>query len=544
MLAEGASLVPSLDAGGGLVRNRCGELANVAVGSYQRSGASSKTPVVNPPLVRWGYASITKTLVGVVMQMLMANESLPHISWNDKLLQWLPLAVGTAYENASLLDVASHTACLIPDGAPISEATMQEIYQQNYLGGYPAGRAVWVNNTLQYPPLSNCIPELNTQTNYVHVDGVQILALIEETITGVDFGTLTKSLIFDPLGMSSAEVQYANPAGGLWATLGDVGLYGQWLVDGYKNHPDAIAKSVLKHQDFVDLMSPIKKHGVDQPTGRTFAMYSRHGKRVVGHGGCLGATLNLFPDDDLVVLVATTPEDAAWGTCDHTAPWAGAMYTASIQIIGAFTACDRRPLHLCTGPVEGMTRTCKLTDNFPLESSTLDVPYKATSCREEDFADRVKDALSTYYATGPDYWTKAFVVTDDCQWAINFYMLDPCESMRESFNFCAKSSVTCGVYLIGNHTYTTSDFPCRCGAWVQGSCSPSQQCGTKSVELNSSCLEGATATASTSTTSSTSSTASSTALAPPGNGMASGHSPPQKAVGSLTFLLGILPFSA
>ena len=178
---------------------------------------------------------------------------------NDKLLQWLPLAVGTAYENASLLDVASHTACLIPDGAPISEATMQEIYQQNYLGGYPAGRAVWVNNTLQYPPLSNCIPELNTQTNYVHVDGVQILALIEETITGVDFGTLTKSLIFDPLGMSSAEVQYANPAGGLWATLGDVGLYGQWLVDGYKNHPDAIAKSVLKHQDFVDLMSPIKK---------------------------------------------------------------------------------------------------------------------------------------------------------------------------------------------------------------------------------------------------------------------------------------------
>ena len=42
-------------------------------------------------------------------------------------------------------------------------------------------------------------------------------------------------------------------------------------------------------------------------------MYSRHGKRVVGHGGCLGATLNLFPDDDLVVLVATTPEDAAWG---------------------------------------------------------------------------------------------------------------------------------------------------------------------------------------------------------------------------------------
>lgn len=275
-------------------------------------------------------------------------------------------------------------------------------------------------------------------------------------------------------------------------------------------------------------------------------MYSRHGKRVVGHGGCLGATLNLFPDDNLVVLLATTPEDAAWGSCDHTAPWAGAMYAASIQIIGAFTACDRRPLHLCTDPVEGMTQTCKLTENFPLESSTLDVPYRATSCREEDFADRVKDALTTYYATAPDFWTKAFLVTDDCQWAINFYMMDPCESMRESFAFCAKSSVTCGVYLIGNHTYTPSDFPCRCGAWAQGSCSPSQQCGTKTVAVNTSCLEGDTpATASTTSLSSTASTApsSSTAQASPGSGMASARSG-RSTVRSLTVLLGILPFSA
>ena len=115
---------------------------------------------------------------------------------------------------------------------PYLKRQCRKFTSKNYLGGYPAGRAVWVNNTLQYPPLSNCIPELNTQTNYVHVDGVQILALIEETITGVDFGTLTKSLIFDPLGMSSAEVQYANPAGGLWATLGDVGLYGNgwWMA--------------------------------------------------------------------------------------------------------------------------------------------------------------------------------------------------------------------------------------------------------------------------------------------------------------------------
>ena len=66
-------------------------------------------------------------------------------------------------------------------------------------------------------------------------------------------------------------------------------------------------------------------------------MYSRHGKRVVGHGGCLGATLSLFPEDDLVVLLATTPEDAAWGSCNHTEPWGGAISYASFKIIDAFT---------------------------------------------------------------------------------------------------------------------------------------------------------------------------------------------------------------
>ena len=80
-LSEGASLSPPPDVMGGLVRRSCGEVASTATGAYQRSDASSKTEVVNPPVVRWGYASITKTLVGVVMQMLMANESLPEISW-------------------------------------------------------------------------------------------------------------------------------------------------------------------------------------------------------------------------------------------------------------------------------------------------------------------------------------------------------------------------------------------------------------------------------------------------------------------------------
>ena len=179
---------------------------------------------------------------------------------SDKLSQWLPdLAPGTDFENATLLDVASHTACLFPHGAPWTDAAWTEFGQVLFLNGTIAARGVWVKNIMQYGALSNCTPELTSVSNYVHVDGVVVLALIEERISGLDFGTLAKTLIFNPLNMSSAEVVDANPAGGLWAPLSDLGIYGQWLVQGYNGRPEALAKTLLKQQDFVDLLSPITK---------------------------------------------------------------------------------------------------------------------------------------------------------------------------------------------------------------------------------------------------------------------------------------------
>ena len=80
----------------------------------------------------------------------------------------------------------------------------------------------------------------------------------------MDFGTLAKTLIFDPLNMKGAEIIDANPAGGLWASLSDLGIYGQWLVQGYNGRPEALAKTLLKQQDFVDLLSPITKSPAEQ----------------------------------------------------------------------------------------------------------------------------------------------------------------------------------------------------------------------------------------------------------------------------------------
>ena len=179
-------------------------------------------------------------------------------------------------------------------------------------------------------------------------------------------------------------------------------------------------------------------------------------------------------------------------------------------------ACDRRPDPLCnTTTVDGTSLTCKVTASFPRDPSLLDVPYKTTSCREEAFAEGVKEALSTYRTTAVDLWSKAFVLVDGCQWAIAYYMLDPCESMRESFKLCAQYKVTCGVYMIGNLTYNPSDFPCRCGSLVR-SCQSSQACETTTAQINTSCL--VTDTAAT--------TISTTTFADPGNGLATTSADP------------------
>lgn len=94
-------------------------------------------------------------------------------------------------------------------------------------------------------------------------------------------------------------------------------------------------------------------------------------------------------------------------------------------------------------------------------------------------------------------WSKAFVLVDGCQWAIAYYMLDPCESLRESFKICAQNNVDCGVYMVGNDRYNPDSLPCRCGAIVlpEGSCSLAQQpsCNvgtTQPVVVNTTCLIG------------------------------------------------------
>ena len=177
------------------------------------------------------------------------------------------------------------------------------------------------------------------------------------------------------------------------------------------------------------------------------------------------------------------------------------LYCIHVYIYILYTeACSQRPSYVCNlSSIDGTGATpltC-VSNTFDLDSNTLDVAYKSTACTEADFSQSALDSLSTYRSTAVEMWSKAFVVVDGCQWAFAYFMLDPCESLRESFKICVQNNVDCGVYMVGNHSYNPDSLPCRCGAIVipEGSCSLAQQpscnVGTREpVVVNTTCLIG------------------------------------------------------
>eukprot|EP00913_Durusdinium_trenchii_P030013 g28125.t1 len=132
-----------------------------------------------------------------------------------------------------------------------------------------------------------------------------------------------------------------------------------------------------------------------------------------GHGGCLGAFLELAPTENLIHIVAFFPEDADWVvSCDTMWHTSEVLGRAKQSLGEAFTACRQRPAHLCSSSPVATSLSCEITENLTLDESTLDAPYKRSTCREEDLTAAVKEALDAYRAV--DFSTKAFVVPEGC----------------------------------------------------------------------------------------------------------------------------------
>ena len=80
------------------------------------------------------------------------------------------------------------------------------------------------------------------------------------------------------------------------------------------------------------------RHGVEQVWGRTFAITSQYGRRVVSHGGCLGANFEVWPDDNFIMVLAFFPEDTSLvKSCDSTANFMPLLSTTRWKMSNAFT---------------------------------------------------------------------------------------------------------------------------------------------------------------------------------------------------------------
>ena len=113
------------------------------------------------------------------------------------------------------------------------------------------------------------------------------------------------------------------------------------------------------------------------------------------------------------------------------------------------------------------------------------------SCREEDLTEFVKGLLENYHSVA--FATKAFVVPEGCWGGVQTYQQDPCASIYEGFQYCSENNWDCGVFLVGNQSYSAEDWPCRCGVSVpKATCSTSGEMSCNisrpSPEINSSCL--------------------------------------------------------
>ena len=117
---------------GAAISDGCGTISAASVGNYQMCSTvdqcnlakhNANDPEVKAPAVplettKYRWASITKTLGALLLQQAVKEGV--GFSWNDKISKYFPGAANDpAFRDATVLSVASHTACMHADGAGV-----------------------------------------------------------------------------------------------------------------------------------------------------------------------------------------------------------------------------------------------------------------------------------------------------------------------------------------------------------------------------------------------------------------------------------------
>ena len=118
---------------GAAISDGCGTIATGSVGKYQVCGTvdqcnlakhnandpEAEAPAVPLETTKYWWASITKTLGALLLQQAVKEGV--GFSWNDKLSKYFPGAANDpAFRDATVLSVASHTACMHGRGSGVA----------------------------------------------------------------------------------------------------------------------------------------------------------------------------------------------------------------------------------------------------------------------------------------------------------------------------------------------------------------------------------------------------------------------------------------
>ena len=252
------------------IANGCGLLATASVGEYNALSDGTVVKVTQPKAdLALNHASITKTLWALLLQIAVNDEG-KDFAWEDKITKFIPSASNTAFKDATVLGVASHTACLHGDFLPTEEQyrTMSTKYADDPLGTKQAVEHGWfharIDAELENGLRPDCVidPENPPDILYAHDGGAFILMYIATTLFQQNFIELAQTKIFDTLEMTTASVSsgMGGPSGGLYASVQDMARYGRFHLSGYLgelelNDKDNLpfskaAKDLLRKEDF------------------------------------------------------------------------------------------------------------------------------------------------------------------------------------------------------------------------------------------------------------------------------------------------------
>jgi CubicO group peptidase (beta-lactamase class C family) len=243
--------------------------------------------VVDRDLFHWG--SVTESVTATMISGLIQDGTL---SWRATLAELLPDAqMREEYRGFTLASLLDPPAKLPPY---TNFETGEPRRFSRYTGTSFDKRDAFVREVLQQaPPLRS-----DTGLAYPHA-GPAIAAHLAEVAAGQSWEELVKKHVFDPVGMSSAdfgfpENQILDPAGNIRSTVHDMALYARAHLLGLRGR-----------------QGPLNSLGVrDVHAGDQVVHWNN------GSAGQSFAEIDIYPDDDLAIVIMTNAELPGSGTED------------------------------------------------------------------------------------------------------------------------------------------------------------------------------------------------------------------------------------